>query len=109
MVFSNLEEYLAGSDPSDASTGAGPMTLDYLPDGSHSFVLIESLDLEGRHLSTVLESSTDLDNWAPIGDLTEISSVRDNPAGVQTRSLIRTPDQNGPLFYRLRITMGASN
>ena len=85
------------------------MTIDYLPDGSHSFVLIESLDLEGRHLSTVLESSTDLDNWAPIGDLTEISSVRDNPAGVQTRSLIRTPDQTGPLFYRLRITMGASN
>ena len=107
--FSNLEEYLAGSDPSDASTGIGPMTIDYLPDGSHSFVLVESLDLAGRHLSTVLESSIDLDNWAPVVDLTQISSVRDNPAGVQTRSLTRTPAQNGPLFYRLRITMVSSN
>lgn len=107
--FSNLEEYLAGSDPSDASTGIGPMTIDYLPDGSHSFVLVESLDLEGRNLSTVLESSIDLDNWAPVVDLTQISSVRDNPAGVQTRSLTRTPAQNGPLFYRLRITMVSSN
>jgi hypothetical protein len=107
--FSNLEEYLAGSDPSDGSTGVGPMTIDYLPDGSHSFVLVESLDLEGRHLSSVLESSIDLDNWVPAGELTEISTVRDNPAGVQTRSLTRTPAQNGSLFYRLRITMGSSN
>ena len=107
--FSNLEEYLVNTNPSDASKGIGPMTIDYLPDGSHSFVLVESLDLEGRHLSTVLESSADLNNWVPVGDLTQISSVRDNPAGVQTRSLTRTTEQNGSLFYRLRITMGALN
>ena len=97
------------TNPSDASKGTGPMTIDYLPDGSHSFVLVESLDLEGRHFSTVLESSADLNNWVPVGDLTQISSVRDNPAGVQTRSLTRTTEQNGSLFYRLRITMGALN
>ena len=107
--LSNLEEYFAGSDPSDASTGPEPMTIDYLPDGSHSFVLVESLDLEGRHLTAVVEASIDLNNWVPVGDLTQTSNVRDNPAGLQTRSLTRMPEQNGPLFYRLKIIMDPSD
>lgn len=107
--FSNLEEYLTGSDPSDANIGSEPISIDYLPDGSHSFVLVESLDLEGRHLTAVLESSVDLDNWNPVDDLTETSSNRNNPAGVKTRVLTRSPEENGSLFYRLKIIMALSN
>lgn len=107
--LSNLEEYLTESDPNDATSSARPMTVEYLPNGSHRIIVVESLDLEGRHLATVVESSSDLNSWAPVEDLTQVSSVRNNPAGVRTRILTRMPAGNGPLFYRLQTRMAPSN
>ncbi len=107
--LTNLEEYLTESNPNDPGSRAKPMTVEYLPDGNHRLVLIESLDLEGRDFTTVVESSSDLSNWVPVEDLTQTSSVRNNPSGVRTRILTRTPAGSGPIFYRLKTTMAPSN
>lgn len=107
--LTNLEEYLAESNPNDASSNVSPMVVEYLSNGSHRIVLVESLDLGGRHLTTVVESSRDLSIWALVEDLVQVSNVRNNPSGVRTRILTRMPAGSGPLFYRLQIRMAPSN
>lgn len=85
------------------------MTVEYLSGGTHCFVLVESLDMDGRNLTTIVQSSTDLNTWSEVADLNLTSSVRDNPAGVRTRTLTRPAVGEGPFFYRLITIMAPSN
>lgn len=105
--LTNLEEYLTESDPSDSGERVKPMTVEYLPDGSHRVTLVESLDLVGRGLTVVVESSDDLSTWQLVNDLSELSNDPDSSNGIRTRILTRTPTESGALYYRLRIVLEA--
>ncbi len=101
----NLEEYLSESNPSDGSDSVRPFALDFLANGDHQFTIVESIDLAGRGLSTILESSSDLAAWAAVTDATESANSPDNTLGVRTRILARTPSETGALYYRLKIIL----
>lgn len=103
--ISNLEEYLSDSDPSDAGDGQRPFTVEFLLNGDHRFTLVESLDLEGRGLTTEIQSSPDLLTWTAVSDAAESANTPDNSLGVRTRVLERTPNEAGALYYRLEITL----
>ena len=103
--ITNLEEYLSESDPSDGNETVSPLEIEFLPDGTHQFTLVESLDLAGRGLTTTLQSSVDLDIWTAVSDSTESSNAPDNALGIRTRILGRTPSSCDALFYRLKITL----
>ena len=104
--LSNLEEYLGESDPGDRQDAEPLLVFESLPGGAHQFTLRESLDLAGRGLSTVLESSVDLENWDPVENLVEQDKVRDNPKGIRLRTLARPSPGPGPLFYRQKVILG---
>ena len=103
--LSNLEEYFAESDPSDPAISLTGLQFEIPEAGTHRLTVRESLDLSGRGLSAVVESSPDLMTWSIVGDLVEESSERLNPEGVRVRELERDGVGQGPLFYRLRVTL----
>lgn len=104
----NLHEYLVESHPGQASGLTHPLRVAILPDGSHQFTFVESLDLTGRGITNVLESSTDLMMWDEVIGQTEESIGRDDPNGVQTRTTSIAPVTGGKMFYRLRVTLSTS-
>lgn len=102
---SNLEEYLAESDPSDPTDAQGGLSFNIPESEVHRFTLRESLDLAGRGLTTVIESSPDLRAWSVVEDLSELSQERRNVDGVRLRVLERADPGGDILFYRLRIML----
>lgn len=105
----NLNEYLVESDPNQTNDFVRPLQVAFLPDGSHRFTFVESLDLAGRGITTVLENSTDLANWEEVIGQVEESIVRDDPNGVQTRTTSIGPIGAGKRFYRLKVTLSSSS
>ncbi len=103
--LSNLNEYLTESHPNDPVTAVRPLEVALLSDGSHQFTFVESLDLPGRGLVSVLEKSNDLLNWEAVTGQVEISDLRDNPNGVRTRVTTIPATLAGRVFYRLRVTL----
>lgn len=103
--LSNLEEYFAESDPSAFSEAEIGMQFEISSPGTHRFSLRESLDLAGRGLTAIIESSQDLNNWNAVGNLVELSSQRLNPEGVRVRILERAGSAEEVRFYRLRLIL----
>ncbi|MEJ6580776.1 MAG: hypothetical protein QNL33_19680 [Akkermansiaceae bacterium] len=101
----NLAEYLTESDPDDHGERNLPLTVDLTMAGSHTFTMIETLDLAGRGLATVLEVSDDLVQWDPVTGTTEDSNVVDSIAGTRTRELTKSFAGTGAVYYRLKITL----
>lgn len=105
--LTNLEEYLTESDPVDRSHHVRPIEFKQLVNGNHEITLVETFDLAGRGLATEVQSSSDLNSWVPVTDLSETSNVRQNSDGVRVITMERTPSpaEDGPLYYRLKITL----
>ena len=103
--FSNLEEYLTESDPTGFLDHELPLKVDLTTVGSHKFTLIESLDLVGRGLTTVLEVSEDLAQWVPVTGTTEDANVVDSISGTRTRELSKSFAGTGAVYYRLKVTL----
>jgi len=103
--MSNLEEYFAESDPANANRDLPTLKAEFSADGGHRFTLRETLDLDGRGLSSSIEGSSDLVNWKEVTELIEISNVRHPEEGVRTRVLSTTAGESGPFYYRLKITL----
>lgn|GEM_PF-2447920 len=104
--LTNLEEYLTESDPNDESDGELPLSLNFFSmAGIHELTLVESLDLAGRGLTTVLEFSEDLVQWDLVVGTTENSNVVDSIAGTRTRELSMSVVGTGSVYYRLKITL----
>jgi hypothetical protein len=101
----NLEEYLAESDPADGGEAVAPLAIKFFPGGTHQFTFVESLDLAARGLTMILQSSTDLVTWIAVSDAEEESNVRDDPKGVRTRVLSRASPGVGELYYCLKISL----
>ena len=102
---SNLEEYLTESNPNNHADAVAPLAVDLTMAGTHQFTLVESLDLAGRGLATVLEVSDDLAQWDPVTGTTEDSNVVDSIAGTRTRELSVSFAGTGAVYYRLKITL----
>jgi hypothetical protein len=103
--LSNLAEYLTESNPNDGSDAGLPLVVDLTMTGSHQFTLVESLDLAGRGLTTVLEVSEDLTQWDPVTGTTEDSNVVDSITGTRTRELSVSFAGTGAVYYRLKVTL----
>jgi hypothetical protein len=103
--LSNLEEYLAESDPTSSSIKRRALEVEILPNGIHQFSFIEPLDMTARGLTSTFESSTDLANWDEVRGQTLVSNIRDDPGGVRTRVTTIDPAQSERAFYRLRIIL----
>ena len=103
--LSNLEEYLAESNPNDSSVNRRAFEVKILSETSHQFRFVESLDMTARGLTSNLESSTDLVNWDEVMGQTQVSNTRDDPGGVRTRVTTLAPAQSECVFYRIRITL----
>lgn len=103
--LSNLEEYLAESDPNDPSEKVPPFSVDLSGGATHRFQQIESLDLDGRGLAAVIERSNNLLDWSPVTGLTEDSDTVDHLKGSRTRDLSVAFGGTGAVYYRLKITL----
>lgn len=103
--LSNLEEYFSESDPSDARDARSGLQFEVPSTGVHRLTVRETLDLSGRGLSVVIESSPDLLTWSAAGDLIEQSVERLNPEGVRVKVLERNGSGQGVRFYRLRLIL----
>jgi hypothetical protein len=75
--------------------------------GVHRLTLRETLDLAGRGLRVVIESSRDLLAWRVVEDLSEQSQDRQNVDGFRWRVLERGDPGGEMLFYRLRISLSS--
>lgn len=103
--LSNLEEYLAESDPNDLSIAQPALEVEVMSDGRHRFTFVESLDMSDRGLTSILERSLDLETWDAVLDQNQVSSNRDNPSGVRRRVTTIGSGQEGRVFYRVRVIL----
>lgn len=103
----NLEEYLTESDPSDPGVAQTGLSFEIPEPGVHRLTLRETLDLAGRGLRVVIESSRDLLAWRVVEDLSEQSQDRQNVDGFRWRVLERGDPGGEMLFYRLRISLSS--
>ena len=103
--LTNLEEYLTESDPSDFQIRRSPLVLEMPVAGTLQLTLIETLDLVGREIATILQQSTDLITWTTVTGTTEDSNDSDPVLGVRTRVLSLTPVSNDAVYYRLKMDL----
>lgn len=103
--LTNLEEYLTESDPSDFQIRRSPLVVETPVVGTRQFTLIETLDLVGRGITTILQQSTDLITWTTVTGTTEDSNDSDPVLGVRTRVLSLTPVSNDEVYYRLKVEL----
>jgi hypothetical protein len=103
--LTNLEEYLTESDPSDFQIRRSPLVVETPVAGTRQFTLIETLDLVGRGITTILQQSTDLITWTTVTGTSEDSNDSDPVLGVRTRVLTLTPVSNDEVYYRLKVEL----
>ena len=73
--------------------------------GTLHFILVETLDLLGREITTTLEKSNDLTTWSTVTGTTEESNVPDPVTGIRTKVLSLSMLGDAKVYYRLKVEL----
>ena len=103
--LNNLLEYLTESDPGDSQVRRSPLRLEMPVVGTLHFILVETLDLLGREITTTLEKSNDLTTWSTVTGTTEESNVPDPVTGIRTKVLSLSMLGDAKVYYRLKVEL----